>query len=451
MQTKKLYQLVTQNLKRNRKNIVFSSIGIVVGISSFVFFIALGNGIKNVVATKIFPLDANRVQVVPRTAHFGSLGDKSNLNQQSIKRLKQLPGVKTVYPRMKLSILASSSVDGRDISPGAISMLNKIPGITPKMTASIRGIRMWLEIMGNGIDPRLVEKDVIVGEFKDPEPGQPIPVLLSRRMIEIYNSSFAQARSLPQVSQMLIPFLPPIPLTLNHSFISRKPRGPKFPTSMKVVGLSHHAMMGGITMPLETARKFNQQFAGQQAGDTYDAAIVEVISSDWLGPVQENISEMGYDIDITEKRMAESVGFAVIVVTLGFTLISLIIVGIAAINISHTFFMIIYERKREIGLMRALGSTKANIRSIILGEATFIGAIGGLLGILLGAASCFLGDFILVRFVPDFPFKPDSFFAYPLWLFTGAILFAILFCVLGAYFPARRAANMDPVTALTGR
>jgi ABC-type antimicrobial peptide transport system permease subunit len=101
--------------------------------------------------------------------------------------------------------------------------------------------------------------------------------------------------------------------------------------------------------------------------------------------------------------------------------------------------------------MRALGATRTDIRSIILGEASFIGAIGGALGVGLGLAACLLVDVLVVNLLPDFPFKPESFFGYPLWLFFGAILFAIAFCVLGAFIPANRAAALDPAACLTGR
>jgi len=451
MKPGKLAGLISGNLRRNRKNLIFSSVGIVVGISSFIFFIALGDGVKRVVATEIFPVEANRIMVVARTAQFGSMAAGRVIDDEAIDKLRQLQGVKDVYPRMKLAFLATSSLDGRNISPAALGLLSRIPGITRSMVDSVRGIRMWLEIMGNGIDPRLVKDDVVTGEFKDVSEDQPIPVLLSKRMIEIYNTSFAKARALPQINTMVIPFLPPVPLTLNNSFISHGSRGQVLKTRMKIVGLSHHAIMGGISIPLETARKYNRRFAGEQAARSYDAAIVEVTSSDFLGQVQQDVRGLGFDIDISERRMAESVGLVVTLVTLGFTLISLIIVGIAAVSIAHTFFMIIFERKREIGLLRAVGATRADIRGIILGEAAFVGALGGTLGIGLGYAFCRMVDWFVNHFLPDFPFKPGSFFSYPAWLFFGAIGFAILFCVVGAFFPAHRAATMDPASALTGR
>jgi ABC-type lipoprotein release transport system permease subunit len=65
-----LRRLVGQNLGRNRKNFVFSAVGIVAGVSSFVFFVALGRGIQRVVSTEIFPLETGRIQVVPSSTQF---------------------------------------------------------------------------------------------------------------------------------------------------------------------------------------------------------------------------------------------------------------------------------------------------------------------------------------------------------------------------------------------
>lgn len=451
MKTRSLGRLINQNLRRNRKNLLFSSVGIVVGISSFVFFISLGNGVNRVVTTQIFPVDTNRIQVVPRLGQIGSTQGGRILDDQALGELEKISGVKSVYPRMKLSFLATMSVSGADIPKSTLYMLSKIPGVTPRMISSFKNIRMWLEIMGNGIDPRLVRDVVDEKDFMDPEPGQPIPVLLSKRMIEIYNSSFAQARGLPKINEALVPFLPPLPLTLNHSFISKDYRGQIEKTRIKIVGLSQHAIMGGITVPLQTARKLNLKYAGKRSAETYEAAILEVASSDFLGPVQQTINQLGFDVDLSEKRMAESVGLAVILVTLGFSLISLTIVAIAAVNIAHTFFMIVYERKREIGLLRALGATRADIRSMVLGEASLVGLVGGVVGASLGFFISGLVDLLANRVLPDFPFKPDSYFSYPWWLFVGSVLFAIIFCVLGAMFPAKKAARLDPASTLCGR
>ena len=131
-----------------------------------------------------------------------------------------------------------------------------------------------------------------------------------------------------------------------------------------------------------------------------------------------------------------------------FALISFVIVGIAAVNISQMFFMIIYQRKRELGLFRALGASRVHVRLIILGEAAFIGIFGGILGAATGYGASQLVDWIAQQ-LPEFPYKPESFFSFPLWVWPAAVGISVLFCLLGAFFPANTAARQEPAEALT--
>jgi putative ABC transport system permease protein len=451
MKTSNLRRLILQNLGRNKKNFIFSGIGIVAGISSFVFFVALGSGIKRVVATEIFPLDANRIQVVSAAAQFDAWVGGRTIDDEALSRLAALPGVAAVYPRMKLAVPATMALIGSEFPVEDLTKLAGLPGLTPSMVEAVRKLQIWMEIMADGIDPRLVKGDAAFGVFADPPAGRPIPVLLSKRLVEIYNSSFAKTRSLPPISELLIPYVPGLPLTLNDSYIDRGIAGPKLSERIKIVGTSHQALLGGVTMPLDTVRRLNRFFGGDAAGRTYDMAVLEIPSSDKLSAVQQAVRRLGFDIDTSQKRMAESVAFAVTLVTLGFTLLSLAMVAVAAVNIAHTFFMIIYERKREIGLMRALGASRRDIRALILGEAGLVGAAGGVAGIILGVGLCVLLNVLAGRLLPDFPFKPRQFFGYPAWLFAGGVVLAVVFCLAGAFSPARRAAKMDPSGTLSGR
>lgn len=451
MKPRSLRRLILQNIGRNRANFVFSGIGIVAGISSFIFFIALGGGIKRVVSREIFPVEAGRIQVVPAAAQFESWMRGRKIDDDTLDRLAGIPGVTAVYPRMKLTVPATMTLLGIRIPSEDLIRLTRMPGVTPDMVLAVKKLQVWMEIMADGIDPRLVKGDAVFGAFADQPPGQPIPVLLSKRLVEIYNSSFAKSRSLPPISEVLIPYIPRLPLTLNDSYITRDMTGPKVESAVKIVGTSAYALLGGVTMPLDTVRRLNRQFAGEAAAHAYDMAVLEVPASDKLTPVQEAVRGLGLDIDTSQKRMAESVGFAVTLVTLGFSLLSLAMVAVAAVNIAHTFFMIIYERKREIGLMRALGASRRDIRSLILGEAGLVGAAGGLAGLILGVVLCLGVNVLAVRLLPDFPFKPRQFFSYPAWLFAGGLVLAVCFCLAGAFSPARRAARMDPAGTLSGR
>ncbi|MCX6561333.1 MAG: ABC transporter permease [Candidatus Aminicenantes bacterium] len=450
MTARKLARIVAQNLGRNRKNILFAGFGIVVGVSSFLFFIGLGSGIKRVVSTQIFPTDANRVQVVAKKSGLGG-APPARIDDAAIARLEAIPGVKGVYPRMRLAVPATMALVGAHFPEEDLARIANLPGISPDVLDSVRRLDLWLEIMADGIDPRLVGSDVLFGTFTDPAPGQPVPVIISKRLVEIYNASFAEVRHLPLISEILIPMVPSLPLTLNESYVNREASGPQRQVRVKLIGTSHQAILGGLTMPLATVRALNREFAGAAAAAFFDSASVEAASADKLTSIQEAVAELGFAIDAGQQRMAESVALAVTLVMLGFSLISLTIVAVAAVNIGHTFYMIIYERQREIGLLRAVGASRTDIRTMIQGEAAVIGIVGGLVGVFLGTAACLLTDLLAGRLLPKFPFKPDHFFAYPWWMFAGGVALALVFCLLGAFAPANRAARLDPSRALTGR
>jgi ABC-type lipoprotein release transport system permease subunit len=242
-----------------------------------------------------------------------------------------------------------------------------------------------------------------------------------------------------------------MPLTINDSYVNRGMDGPQENIRVRIVGTSQQALLGGITLPLATVRAINRRFGGEAAAAHFDSAVVEARSADRIAAMQAAVRELGFGIDTSQQRMADSVALAVTLVMLGFTLISLTIVGVAAVNIGHTFFMIIYERQREIGLLRAVGASRADIRVMIHGEAAVVGLAGGAAGLLLGTAFCLAVNVLAVRLLPKFPFKPTQFFAYPWWLFAGGMLLAVIFCLAGALAPANRAARLDPSQTLSGR
>jgi ABC-type antimicrobial peptide transport system permease subunit len=123
--------------------------------------------------------------------------------------------------------------------------------------------------------------------------------------------------------------------------------------------------------------------------------------------------------------------------------------AVAAINITHTFLMIVYERKREIGILRAVGATRWDVRLLMLLEAGLIGVVAGGLGNLVCWGLSRLTNLALSSALVSIPFKPDDFFAFsPEWV-LGSMAVAVVFCLAGAYFPANRAASLDPAYVLS--
>ena len=123
---------------------------------------------------------------------------------------------------------------------------------------------------------------------------------------------------------------------------------------------------------------------------------------------------------------------------------------VAALGIINTMLMSVLERTREIGVMKAIGARHGHILTIFLVEGSLIGLAGGLLGLLLAWGVSLPSHAYVKSMVSErMELKlTESIFVWPLWLVVGAPLFACLITTLAAVFPARRAARVNPISAL---
>ena len=119
---------------------------------------------------------------------------------------------------------------------------------------------------------------------------------------------------------------------------------------------------------------------------------------------------------------------------------------VAAIGIANTMMMSIYERTKEIGVMKVLGCDMGNIRSMFLIESGFIGFMGGVLGALLSYGV----SIIVNRFVSmsDMMGMSGNLSRIPLWLAFAAIGFAIFVGMAAGFMPAMRAMKLSPLAAI---
>jgi len=216
----------------------------------------------------------------------------------------------------------------------------------------------------------------------------------------------------------------------------------------EIVGFSNKAMHLGGTVPLGYVERFNQFYLGGHATENYDTALLQVPRNEEVASVIERIHEQRYELS-SYSRDAQKAAQMMLMITLTFLLISLIIIIISAMNISHTFLMVIFERQREIGIMRAIGASKWDIRKIILGESALIGLAAGIFGNGLSYSLSRLVNGLASDLRERFPVIPDDFFIYDWKLILGSVGFALCFCLLGAWIPANRAAKMDPAVVLT--
>jgi hypothetical protein len=182
--------------------------------------------------------------------------------------------------------------------------------------------------------------------------------------------------------------------------------------------------------------------------DGYDMLIVRAADDKAVPAVLNNAEELGFQarslgavleianrvLAVMQALLGSVGGLALLVATLG---------------VANTMMMAIYERTREIGVLKALGARNKEVRRMFTADAVllgFIGGVGGLiLGTILGRLVDNIGHYYLAR---EGVTGIGQMSIVPPWLALGALIFAAFIGVLGGFYPAARAARLDPVEAL---
>jgi putative ABC transport system permease protein len=420
---RRLARLVSSNLRRDLRGLFASAAGVTAGIACLVFFLALGRGVQGVVH-QVFPASTREVDVIVPQVALGSLFGEARLDDAALARLSALPGVEQAFPKMQLRIPAGVRYHGLFFG---------------------REIHMGLEIIAIGIPPEVAEGDARL-PFADPGQGKPIPVLVNRRLLEIYNKVYAPQRGLPNLTEkMMVGFQ--IPIELGRSWVAGQTLPGTYEAALQLAGFSDRAVLAGVTMPLAAVRRINKQF--DKDPEAYTSVLLRARSSAEIPRLVAAVKAMGLDVDDAERSRALQIGAAVQLVTAVLGLLSALITALAATNIAHALFASVRERTREIGVLRAVGATRSDVAALILAEAAVIGVCGGAAGVLLGRLAALLLDAVARESLPDFPFKPDTFFHFGPGLLALGVGVALAAALLGAFFPARAAAALDPAKALS--
>jgi ABC-type antimicrobial peptide transport system permease subunit len=233
--------------------------------------------------------------------------------------------------------------------------------------------------------------------------------------------------------------------------------------TLRIVGIVEtdpSASMGGfgggrLFLPLRLAESLHvAQPSDMQAllSDTetkpaYTAVTIRVKNPKDVAAVEDAVKKMGYSaFSLLDATKGLRLVFTVFDLFLG--LFGSLALTVASLGIINTLVMAILERRREIGVLKALGATDGDVKSLFFAEAAAMGFFGGLFGVGLGwfiGQALTWGTGIYLR-QQDLPAVKISY--VPWWLALGAIVFATLVSLLAGLYPAARASRLNPVDAL---
>lgn len=187
--------------------------------------------------------------------------------------------------------------------------------------------------------------------------------------------------------------------------------------------------------------------------DIYSEIRVKVVDVSRVAEVKAAIEDMGYYgssmMDVVNEMNKQMATIQAVLAGIGSVALL-----VAAIGITNTMVMSIYERTREIGVMKVIGASVASIRKIFLTEAIMIGAIGGALGVGLSLLISRIINAILGPQMAGISMgmpgegPPPEISYIPPWLIALAVIFSGLIGLIAGYYPAKRATKLSAIEAI---
>jgi putative ABC transport system permease protein len=419
-----LLALVLVNLNRMRMRVALTAIGVVIGTFVIVVLVSLAAGVQGAITdlTEAFQ-DLTVIEVFD----FGEGGTQSSsrrtsrarLDAATLREIERLPHVVVASPREQLF--------GGTLRLGRLEGGTQIQGIQPRAAERMG----WKLSSGR---PLLGHNRAVVG---------------ARLAEQVYDRRTGRALDPPPELQGKTLQLELSRTTSEGSVETRRER-------VRVVGVfDAESGVNETYMALEDVRAMNRWLGmSSQASQGFTQAVVKVEAREEVASVEAAIQDMGLVSFSAQTALAFLRRLFLIIQALfgGMGAIALLV---AAFGIANTMTMAIYERTREIGIMKAVGATNRDVLRIFLGEAAAIGCLGGLLGVAISwpvtkVADILARNWLQSRAVAEGSsnFDVPAVVRTPLWLVVLALGFATLVGLVSGAYPALRAASMKPLRAL---
>lgn len=456
-----LSELAVRNLRESLLRNSLTTVGISVGVASLVAMLALGIGLQKLASRRLKASGLFDTVVVTSRRDLRSFSREQEisgpapaespaLDEPARQKMEKLPNVVEAYPDIRfITELRYGSkphltmVGGLPESSRSNDAFEAMQGSffsSPTASEAILQKSFAEELLGKSRKPG--EDDIPVDEVAKPLLGQELVMKYSER-IE-HPSGGLQSKGDEEDNR-----------EASYSVISHE-------LKLKIVGvtdLDPESMRGQfrarVFMPLQLAQDLHVLQPGNIRDTTratsttpqYSTVGVKVRSAKDVPAVEEAIKKMGFNtLSIVDATRSMRQFFAILDLFLG--IFGSLALAVASIGIVNTLVMAILERRREIGIMKAIGASDVDVKRLFFAEAGVMGVAGGAFGVVLGWA---IGRVINIGtnvYLKRQSFPPEQIWATPWWLVGGAIAFAIVVSLLSGLYPAARAARLDPVQAL---
>lgn len=437
-----LLAMSLKNLSRRKLRTDLTVLGVVIGTASIVVMVSLGIGLSELNRELISSYGSLTEITVNNPYNGDSTKDPFYLTDDVVKQMEKLPYVTGVYPMLQVDVLMQQGKYTSNVT------LNGVP------YEYLKKIPLGQGTLSNSSDHelKLIYGNAIIQWFTDAKG----------------NNTYWETGELPNVDFMGKPMFVIFDTDTYYQSQNGGEDAPKPPK--KYLLKADGVVEGGVDdynsyaynvytrldlLETQLKRIFKKKaIPGQPTTKKgkpyryfiYNSCSVNVDDIEHVGEVQKKLTDMGFQASSNADWMKQSEQQSNMIQAVlgGIGAVSLFV---AAIGIANTMMMSIYERTKEIGIIKVLGCDMKVIRNMFLLESGFIGFMGGIVGLIFSAGISFAINHFL-QIGQTMTGMSGNISRIPLWLAAASVGFAVLMGMAAGFFPALRAMKLSPLAAI---
>jgi putative ABC transport system permease protein len=465
-----LTELALRNLRESVLRNSLTTVGIAVGVASLVAMLSLGIGLQQLASRRLVKSGLfDTVLVTSRRdlRNFGreqqragpAPGESRILDEPARREIEHLPNVLEAYPDIRFI------TELRYEEKPHLTMVGALP-------ASARSTDAFDGMQGSFFSSETAAEVILQKSFAEELLGKtPQPGTDETKVAELAAPLLGKELTMRYAQRAVAQSQLPGGANAHAGDSAGKAQGSTSETAYSVISREQKLRIVGIAdldpesmrgptrarvfLPLRVAESLHvmqptdlreiSRAAG--AEPVYSSISVRVGNPTQVQPVESAVKKMGFNtFSILDATRSLRQFFAVLDLFLG--IFGSLALAVASIGIVNTLVMAILERRREIGIMKAIGASDGDVRTLFFAEAGAMGALGGILGVALGWTIGQAINFGTNIYLKRQALPPEHFWSVPWWLVAGAIVFAFIVSLVSGLYPAGRAARLDPVQAL---
>ena len=446
MKPRDLADLALRNLREAILRNVLTTLGVAVGVASLVAMLSLGVGLQQLASRRLSQSGLfDTIFVTPKNS-FRGVGrarremesDKPPrpLDEGARKEFEKLPNVIEVFPQIRFFT--------------EVRFNNKpYATVVAGLPESSRNSGAFDGMQGNFFSSPTAEEAILQIEFAKDLSDKPASLLGQAITLR-----YAERQAIPAAGDSSS-----APSEASEGF-SVVPKELK----LKIIGVVETEPAAGyggygnarLLMPLDTASTLRAAqvndlrdiVRGSTANKvTFPSLSVRASSPSKVEALEASIKSMGFNaFSLLDASKSLRTFFSVFDLLLG--IFGSLALAVATLGIVNTLVMAILERRREIGVLKALGAADADVQQLFFVEAGVMGLFGGFLGVFFGWALGRAITFGTNVYLKRQALNPIELSSVPWWLILAGIVFAVLVSLVAGLYPASRAAKLNPVDAL---